>query len=49
MLFLPALLVVTFAPVGLDAMGVEVDSNEFQIDLSASGFTIESSFFPSER
>jgi hypothetical protein len=26
--------------------GVEIDSKEFQIDLSASGFTIESSFFP---
>ncbi|HYZ94864.1 MAG TPA: hypothetical protein VE566_03825 [Nitrososphaeraceae archaeon] len=36
-------------PVSLDARGVEIDSKEFQIDLSASGFTIESPFFPSER
>jgi hypothetical protein len=33
-------------PVSLDARGVEIDSKEFQIDLSASGFTIESPFFP---
>jgi hypothetical protein len=36
-------------PVSLDARGIEIDSKEFQIDLSASGFTIESPFFPSER
>ena len=36
-------------PVSLDARGVEIESKEFQIDLSASGFTIESPFFPSER
>lgn len=33
-------------PVSLDARGIEIDSKEFQIDLSASGFTIESPFFP---
>ena len=33
-------------PVTLDARGIEIDSKEFQIDLSASGFTIESPFFP---
>jgi hypothetical protein len=36
-------------PVSLDARGIEIDSKEFQIDLSASSFTIESPFFPSER
>jgi hypothetical protein len=33
-------------PVTLDARGIEINSKEFQIDLSASGFTIESPFFP---
>ena len=33
-------------PVNLDARGIEIDSKVFQIDLSASGFTIESPFFP---
>jgi hypothetical protein len=33
-------------PVTLDARGIEIDSKEFQIDLSASGFKIESPFFP---
>lgn len=36
-------------PVSLDARGVEIDSKEFQIDLSASGFTVESPFFSLER
>jgi hypothetical protein len=36
-------------PVSLDARGVEIDTKEFQIDLSASGFTIESPFFSSQR
>lgn len=33
-------------PVSLNARGIEIDSKEFQIDLSASGFTVESPFFP---
>jgi hypothetical protein len=33
-------------PVTLDARGIEIDSKEFQIDLSAGGFKIESPFFP---
>jgi hypothetical protein len=33
-------------PVSIDARGIEIDSKEFQIDLSANGFTIESPFFP---
>jgi hypothetical protein len=33
-------------PVTLDARGIEIDSKEFQIDLSASGFTMESPLFP---
>jgi hypothetical protein len=33
-------------PVTLDARGIKIDSKEFQIDLSASGFTIESPFSP---
>jgi hypothetical protein len=40
---------IRIGPVSLDARGVGIDSKEFQIDLSASGFTIESPFFPSER
>ena len=36
-------------PVSLDARGVQIDSKEFQIDLSASGFIVESPFFSLER
>lgn len=40
---------ITNGPVNLDARGIEIDTKEFQISLSRSGFSIESPFFSSER
>ena len=40
---------ITNGPVTLDARGIEIDTKEFQISLSRSGFSIESPFFSSER
>ena len=40
---------ITNGPVTLDARGIEIDTKEFQISLSRSGFTVESPFFSPER
>lgn len=40
---------ISIGPVSLDERGVEIDTKEIRIDLSANGFIFESPFFSSKR